>query len=85
MTEIDREVDLVMILEVLRETTRGPYILRVSSATLNKAGYETSEGEYGVCSACYSIIDKTWDHKDWCELYEDEELAKWLKKGKNEK
>ncbi len=58
-------------------------VLTVSANRLNKeAGVEET---HQICSSCYAFIAQTWDHLEWCELYEEEALTKWLKKGKNEK
>jgi hypothetical protein len=35
-----------------------------------------------ICTACYEVINQTWHHREWCELYEEEALSKWLKNGK---
>ena len=58
-----------------------PYVMTVSSEDVfipNKPNKAT----YNLCSRCYSVIDKTWDHSTWCELYKEEALSTWLKKGK---
>jgi len=34
-----------------------------------------------VCNKCYNIIKETWDHEDWCELYKQEDLMKFLEDG----
>jgi len=44
-----------------------------------------SKDTYHVCSACYSFIEQEWDHEGWCELYKEEKLSEWRRKGKNEK
>ena len=62
-----------------------PYIIEVSSASINFPGKNVEHPTYKCCSACYSVIDKPWDHHDWCQLYEEEALSKWINKGKNEK
>jgi len=72
------------LLELLKEFYRinDPKVLTVSGRLLNKIGIEES---YDICSSCYAFIAQTWDHADWCELYEAEKLSDWIKKGKNEK
>ena len=63
-----------------------PHLLEVSSAKLNiNTGKQEQQPTYIMCSACYAVIKQTWDHADWCELFKEEELSKWLKNGKNEK
>jgi len=65
---------------------KDPHLMEVSSVRLNtKTGFQEDQPTYTCCSACYSIIEQTWDHAEWCELYEQEAVAKWLEKGKNEK
>lgn len=65
-----------------------PYILTISKdspVTISENHGQAKPGTYNICSACYSIIDKTWDHSDWCQLYKEEAVSEWLKKGINEK
>jgi len=73
--------DILALLETFGRH-HGPEVIKVSARRLNKAGVDET---YDICSRCYSFIEQTWDHKDWCELYEAEKLSEWLKKGKNEK
>ncbi len=72
------------LLELLKAfgNNHDPMVLEVSARRLTKEGVE----EYHkICSKCFAFIDKTWDHEEWCELYEPEKLSEWIKKGKNEK
>jgi len=82
MSKLDPEL-IKNLLEIYKIGGGDPYILEISpeKVTIN----EGRSGIYNICSACYSIIDKTWDHADWCELYKVEPVSDWLKRGKNEK
>jgi len=63
-----------------------PYLMDVSTDTLHIAEGKIAPGKpYKVCSSCYSIINKAWDHASWCQLYKQEELSKWLIDGKSNK
>ena len=87
MAQIEPEEDLSDLLKILTQlNSGGPYIMKVSAHTLSRPkGVPDHLSEYSLCSACFSTIEKTWDHQDWCELYKAEPLSDWLKKGKNEK
>lgn len=64
-------------------TSRDTHLMEVNSARCGRTGI--IKGTYTCCSACFSVIERPWDHAEWCELYKEEELSAWIKKGKNEK
>ena len=64
---------------LLRLTDGKPYLISVKGSSLNFAGDE--EAWYSVCSCCRKFVDNTWDHDNWCTLYEPEVLTKWLDSG----
>jgi len=85
---MDKDSDeLKNLMAIYRNTVeQKPYIMKVDSARISTPDNKEIETKsYEICSACYSMIDKTWDHSDWCELYYAEPVSEWLKKGKNEK
>ena len=75
----------------MRSTLESARLITLDTVTITNGGrtdrskYVEKTGEIVVCSACFGVIDKTWDHSDWCELYKAEPLSAWIKKGKNEK
>ena len=86
MPQPEPDDELRSILKILTGMKDGPYVMKVSAHTLSRPkGLPDHLNEYSLCSACFSTIEKTWDHQDWCELYKAEPLSDWLKKGKNEK
>lgn len=61
-----------------------PYLINVQSATIHTGQRTVTSAQATtvlVCSACRCIVDQTWDHEDWCELFVPEPLADWLQKG----
>lgn len=67
------------------QSYKDPHLMEVSSSKLNlNTGEQELQPSYICCSACYSIINHTWDHAEWCELYKQEPLNKWLEDGKND-
>jgi len=65
------------------ENWEDPHLMQVSSEKLNmKTGKQESQPSYTMCSACYSVIEQTWDHAEWCVLFKQEDVAEWLAKGK---
>ena len=86
MTQILPDKDLQEILKILTEMKHGPYVMKVSAERFNVPNKTPNpNGQYSLCSSCFSVIEQTWDHKDWCELFKEEPLSEWIKKGKNEK
>ena len=79
----DAKIEQAILNVYKKIAERDPYIMEVSSARLNIDGIRLKS--YKCCSACYSVIEQPWDHAEWCELYKDEELSAWIKKGENEK
>ena len=86
MAQPEPDDELRSILKILTGMKDGPYVMKVSAERFNVPNTTPDlDGHYLLCSACYAVIDKTWDHADWCELYKAEPLSEWIKKGKNEK
>jgi hypothetical protein len=84
--DIDPELLKTMMSIYRNSVNREPYIIKVDSARISTPNNEEIDTQsYEICSACYSFINKTWDHSDWCELYKAEPVSEWLRKGKNEK
>ena len=77
------------ILELIKQyDSMRTEVLKISAGRLVLSGVSSdalAKNSYQICSSCYSVIDRTWDHDDWCELYEEEKLSEWIRKGKNEK
>ncbi len=63
-------------------------VIPVNASRLVLSGLSADElpkESYNVCSGCYSFIEQTWDHKEWCSLYEEEALVRWIRKGQKRK
>ena len=61
-------------------------LMRISSSNINIGNTDSIKPtHYNICSQCFSVINNTWDHTDWCVLYQQEPLAKWLDNGKENK
>jgi hypothetical protein len=61
----------------LRNAT--PYLMVIDSRRMNLAQGAVS---YKMCSCCYTVIEHTWDHAAWCQLYHQEDLANWINQKK---
>lgn len=58
-----------------------PYFVTVRGSSLN---FGNEDKWYKLCSCCRKIFEQTWDHEEWCKVYEPEPLSDWIQKGKKE-
>ena len=81
MYDPDISIELKEFLRRLNSYGQGkPIIINVDSSMFNID--LIGDKKYQICSACYQFIDQTWDHEDWCELYEEEAVVKWINSKK---
>jgi hypothetical protein len=76
---MDMDEDTLKLIKTF-EHAQEAHIMEVSCENVN-INTGAKSPSYKMCSACYCIINQTWDHQEWCALFEQEAVTKWIEDG----